>query len=99
MAILDEIEVHVKAGRLITVQPLSEIRAHRAQEERRTLHVSQKVYEFLKSDRRLAAETEADFDDFVLGKSFDVCFGIGSRALLHGPTRASVRRSLGNKNL
>jgi hypothetical protein len=72
MSILDEIEAHIKTGRLVMVQPLNEIRAYQAPDERRALYVSPGIYRFLKSDRPLAAETEADFDDIVLGKSFEV---------------------------
>jgi hypothetical protein len=36
----------------------------------------------LKSDRPLAAETEADFDDFILGKSFDVALDLDHKFCL-----------------
>jgi hypothetical protein len=82
MSIVDEIEAHVMAGRLVTVQPSSEIRAHQRPGEGRTMHVAHEVYEFLKSDRPLAAETEADFDDFVLGNPFDVALDLDHKFCL-----------------
>jgi hypothetical protein len=73
MSIFDEMQEHVKAGRLILVDPSSEIRAHRVPlSNRRSLFVTPAIYQFLKSDRHLAAETEADFDEIILGERFDV---------------------------
>jgi hypothetical protein len=55
------------------LQPSDEIRAHRVpQSARRMVYVSPAVFEFLKSDRHLAAESEADFADVILGERFDV---------------------------
>jgi hypothetical protein len=73
MSILDEIEAHVRKGRLFVVQAVNEIRAGRVPlSERRKLYVSPEIETFLKSDRHLAAETEQDFDEIVLGERFDV---------------------------
>ncbi len=73
MSILDEIEAHVRNEQLFVVQPVNEIRANRVPlSRRRKLYISPEIQTFLKSDRRLAAETEQDFDEIVLGECFDV---------------------------
>jgi hypothetical protein len=72
-SIFDEIAALVREGRLFMVQPGDRIRAPRvALAERRKLYVSPQIDQFLKSDRSLAPETEADFDEIILGERFDV---------------------------
>jgi hypothetical protein len=73
MSIFDEIEAHVKRGRLIMFDPSDEIRAHRVSaSERRTVYVTPAIHAFLKSDAHLAAESDADIADIALGERFDV---------------------------
>lgn len=73
MSILDEINGRVREGLLFQVQPSNEIRASRVPlPKRRTLYVTPEIRAFVRSARPLAAETEADFDDIVLGERFDV---------------------------
>lgn len=91
MSILDEIEEQVRSERLFVVQPTNEIRASQVPlSERRKLYVSPEIQTFLKSDRHLAAETEQDFDEIVLGERFDVALESNHQycrmARLHEPT-------------
>jgi hypothetical protein len=73
MSILDEIDAHVNGGRLFMVNPSNEIRAHRIPEsERRALYISPEIQKFLESADPSAPDTEADFDEIILGERFDV---------------------------
>jgi hypothetical protein len=73
MSIFDEIDAHVKGGRLFMVRPSNEIRAHLVPILKwRSLYISPDIQRFLDSDSHLAAETEAGFDEIVLGERFDV---------------------------
>lgn len=55
------------------IQPSNEIRAHRIpMSDWRALYVSAGIRAFLESYRSLAPETEADFDEIILGERFDV---------------------------
>jgi len=71
MSILDEIGVRCNEGRLFLVEPRDDLRAHLVpMSERRTLYVSSEIQEFLDSDHPLAGNTQADFNDFILGRHF-----------------------------
>ncbi|HTT76777.1 MAG TPA: hypothetical protein VMF50_12460 [Candidatus Binataceae bacterium] len=73
MSILDQIKEHVGSGRLFALYPSNEIRANQVPlSKRRQLYVTPQIEAFIKSNRHLAAETEQDLDEIMLGERFDV---------------------------